>query len=233
MKKSILISLLLIAVVITCSLVGPVGLLLTCLFGMAKVDGPLMSIEARGKIADAIVFFPWKGRHVVRQWLKPTNKKSTLQGYVRASMFAIGKMIKQVVSKADGGALDSKVYALCTSKAPAGMNWNAFLAQGFLDRLQAAGTYNTASFAALVAAFSSLGTAELAAFQTDATALGMEDFAFDYGYVTNIEAGCQLYFGALAAYYNSLLASAPYNTIPDSWAASDIDAFKTDMVATD
>ena len=46
---------------------------------MAKVDGPLLSLEARGKVADAIVFFPWKGRHVVRQWLKPTNPMDTLQ----------------------------------------------------------------------------------------------------------------------------------------------------------
>ena len=91
----------------------------------------------------------------------------------------------------------------------------------------------TASFTALVAAYSALATGALTAFRTNATLLGMSDFAFDYGYTTNIEAGCQLYFGALSCYYNSIQASAPYNTIPDSWAASDIDAFKTDMTATD
>jgi len=200
---------------------------------MAKVDGPLMSLEARGKVADAIVFFPWKGRHVVRQWLKPTNKMSTLQGYVRAALYAIGKWVKEIACVAKADAVDSKVYSLNTDKAPAGLNWNAFAAQGFLNRLQAAGTFVTASFAALVAAFSALGTDVLTAFKTNATALGMADFAFDYGYTTNIEAGCQLYFGALGCYYNSIQASAPYNTIPDSWAASDVDAFKTDMTATD
>ena len=200
---------------------------------MAKVDGPLMSLEARGKIADAVVFFPWKGRHAVRQWLKPTQKNSTLQGYVRASLYAIGKWIKEIFCVAQDDAVDSKVYSLNTAKAPAGMNWNAFAAEGFLNLLQSAGTFKTASFTALVAAYSSLATAVLTAFKTNATALGMADFAFDYGYVTNIEAGCQLYFGALACYYNSLLASAPYNTIPDSWAASDVDEFKTDMVAAD
>jgi hypothetical protein len=200
---------------------------------MAKVDGPLMSIEARGKIADAIVFFPWKGRHVVRQWLKPTNKKSTLQGYVRSALKAIGKFMTQIVSVSNGGAVDSKVYGLATSKAPAGMNWNAFLGQAFLDLLQTGGTFKTASMTALIAAYSALGTAVLTAFQTNATALGIADFTFEYGYTTNIEAGCILYFGALAAYNASLQASAPYNTVPDSWAASDVDAFKTDMTATD
>lgn len=200
---------------------------------MAKVDGPLMSLEARGKIADALVFFPWKGRHAVRQWLKPTQKNSTLQGYVRASLYAIGKWVKQVWSKSGGDSVDSKVYSLNTAKAPAGMNWNAFAAEAFLNLLQSAGTFKTASFTAIVAAYSTLASAVLTAFKTNATALGMADFAFDYGYVTNIEAGCQLYFGALACYYNSIQASAPYNTIPNSWTVADVDNFKTDMVATD
>jgi len=200
---------------------------------MAKVDGPLLSLEARGKIADAIVFFPWKGRHCVRQWLKPTQPNSINQGYVRAAMFAIGKWIKEIFSVSQGDAADSKIYSLNTAAVPAGLNWNAFAAQGFLNRLQAAGTFVVASFTALVASYSALATDVLAAFASDATLLGMEDFAFDYGYTTNIPAGCQLYFGALGCYYNSIQASAPYNTIPDSWAASDVDAFKTDMIATD
>jgi len=200
---------------------------------MAKVDGPLMSLEARGKIADAIVFFPWKGRHAVRQWLKPTQPETTKQGYVRAAVYAIGKWVKQIMSLSQGDAANSKVYSLCTVAVPAGTNWNAWIAQQFLNLLGTAGTFVTASFTALVAAYSALGTAVLTAFQTNATALGMADFAFDYGYTTNIEAGCQLYFGALAAYHGSLLASAPYNIIPDSWAASDVDDFKTDMTATD
>jgi hypothetical protein len=200
---------------------------------MAKVDGPLMSLEARGKIADALVFFPWKGRHAVRQWLKPTQPNTTKQGYVRAAVYAIGKWVKQILSVSQGDAANSKVYSLCTVAVPAGTNWNAWIAQQFLNLLGTAGTFVTASFTALVAAYSTLGTAALTAFRTNATALGMADFAFDYGYTTNIEAGCQLYFGALAAYYGSIQASAPYNTIPDSWVASNVDAFKTDMTATD
>lgn len=200
---------------------------------MAKVDGPLLSIEARGKIADAIVYFPWKGRHVVRQWLKPTNPQSTLQGYLRAAMKAVGKAIKQIVSKSQGGALDSKVYTLATSSVPAGLNWNAWLGQGYLDGLQSAGTFKTASFTADIVAYSSLNTTDLAAWASNATALGMEDFAFNYGYTTNLAAGCQLYFLAIGCYKNSLYATAPYNTAPASWVVSDIDSFKTDMVATD
>ena len=200
---------------------------------MAKVDGPLMSVEARGKIADAIVFFPWKGRHVVRQWLKPTNPKSTKQGNLRSALKAIGKAIKKIMSKSGGDAVDSKVYTLATAGVPSGLNWNAWLAQGFLNRLQSAGTLVIGSFTDLIASYSALATDVLTAFKTEATALGMSDFAFDYGYTTNLEAGCQLYFLAIGVYYDSIQASAPYNTIPDSWAVADVDDFATDMTATD
>jgi len=199
---------------------------------MAKVDGPLLSIGARGKIADVMVFFPWKGRNVVRMWLKPTQKNSTLQGYVRSAMLAIGKEISKIMSKGAGDALDSKLYALNTAKCPAGLNWNAFQAQGFLDGLQVAGTLVTASFLAEVARYSTLISTALTAFKTGATALGLADKAFSYGYTVNMEAGLQLYFGAVAAYNNSIAATAPYNTAPWSWVAADVDSFRSHHIAT-
>jgi hypothetical protein len=200
---------------------------------LAKVDGPLLSIGARGKIADVLVFFPWKGRNVVRQWLLPTQPKTTVQGYVRAAVIAIGKEISKIVSVSNGGAVNSKLYSLNTAMAPAGLNWNAFHAQGFLNALQSAGTFKTASFTALVALYSALATGILTAFKTNATALGLSDTAFSYGYSANMEAGLQLYFAAHAVVNNSIQASAPYNTVVASWVASDVDAFKTDHVATD
>lgn len=195
---------------------------------MAKVDGPLFSVEAHGKIADSIVFFPWKGRHVVRQWLKPTNPQSTLQGYVRSALKAISKAIAVIWNTSNGDTVDSALYQRITSKAPAGLNWNAFHAQGFLDRLQTGGTFVTALFTSYVAEYSSLTAAVLTAFKTNATALGIVDFTFAYGYTTNIEAGCILYFDALAQYHNSLSAASPYNVNPISWAATDVNNFKSD-----
>lgn len=197
---------------------------------MAKVDGPLMSLEARGKIADAIVFFPWKGRHVVRQWLKPANPTTTTQGYVRAALKAISKWVKKILSISGGDALDSIIYAAFTDTAPAGLNWNAFAGQGFLDQLQDGGVFKTTDFLALVANYSTdLDTDALAAFEAAATGLGMEDFAFGYGYTVNIPAGLQMYFGALACYHDGIIGSAPYDTDPVSWADSDVTNFLADM----
>ena len=68
---------------------------------MAKVTMPLLSTEARGKIADAIVYFPWKGVAVVRQWLKPANPQAVNQMTARAKLKAIGKAISKIQTPDD------------------------------------------------------------------------------------------------------------------------------------
>lgn len=53
---------------------------------MAIVSGPLLSLEASGKIAGAIVFSKWKGRPVVRQLVTPSNPQSAAQWGQRSMM---------------------------------------------------------------------------------------------------------------------------------------------------
>ena len=50
---------------------------------MAKVTGPLFSIDASGKLADSIVFSKWRGINTVRQWAKPANPNTAGQQAVR------------------------------------------------------------------------------------------------------------------------------------------------------
>jgi len=50
---------------------------------MAKVRGPLYSIDARGVIADAMVFGGWKGINWVREQFIPQNPKSEDQIVIR------------------------------------------------------------------------------------------------------------------------------------------------------
>jgi len=197
--------------------------------GFAKVEGPLFSLSASGQVGKAIVYGSWKGRHTVRGYVKPANPQSSIQGYVRVALSAITKWIKKVGNKRDGDALDSKVYQACTSKAPAGINWNGFIGAGFLDQLQLNGTFQTAYFQSYVDNYSSLGTDVLTAFATEASALAIEDFAFNYGYTANIPAGMQLYFGAHACYQQEIISTAPYNTDPDSWAVADVTNFAEEM----
>jgi len=53
---------------------------------MAKVNAPLLSFEARGQIAKAAVYFPWKGINAVRQYVVPANPKSANQVTQRGYM---------------------------------------------------------------------------------------------------------------------------------------------------
>lgn len=192
-------------------------------FGMAKVDGPLFSLEARGQVGNGIVFFPWKGRHVVRRWLKPTNPHATLQGYVRVALKLIGKGVGKITS---AGAL----YTANVAKAPAGLNWNAFHGKGFLDLCVAGGTFATSAFTALISAYSAFD-ATTQTWGAAASGLTLLDFTFGYGYTTPVPAGFILYAAALAAYNNAASWGTQYTDDPDTFANSDIDAFATAFTA--
>ena len=53
---------------------------------MARVKGPLFSLEASGTVAKTVVYSQWKGRQYVRQHTIPYNPQSALQVNVRTAM---------------------------------------------------------------------------------------------------------------------------------------------------
>ncbi len=53
---------------------------------MARVNGPLMSLDASGSLGGTVVFSKWKGRPYVRQLVKPSNPRSGGQISVRAAL---------------------------------------------------------------------------------------------------------------------------------------------------
>jgi hypothetical protein len=83
---------------------------------MAKVFGPLHSDGATGKLANAIVFFPWKGNNVVRKWLKPTNKKSAKQGVQRCIMGGTGRACGEILPRPGNVTISNFAQALITLK---------------------------------------------------------------------------------------------------------------------
>ncbi len=105
---------------------------------MAKVAGPLYSAEARGKIADIMVHFPWKGRACVRQWLKPTNPKSTSQVEVRSFIYFLAKggmyFCNRTAEKKHATILDKDLIKAIT---PATQIWNAYLMKMAIGSLHA------------------------------------------------------------------------------------------------
>lgn len=50
---------------------------------MVKLKAPMLSLDASGKLADAIVFAKWKGRHYARALVTPSNPRSAGQTGMR------------------------------------------------------------------------------------------------------------------------------------------------------
>ena len=89
---------------------------------MAKLKAPLFSFGASGKIADALVYFSWKGLDVVRQYVVPSNPKTadqvTQRGYLTAAVKKIHDTQAQAAHALDED--DTSAYALLggTHKTP-------------------------------------------------------------------------------------------------------------------
>lgn len=81
---------------------------------MAKVTGPLMSLDASGSVADTITFSKWKGRNYVRQTVTPANPKSAGQTSNR-SMFGFLAAIWKTLTGLSQGTWDAAGAALNAS----------------------------------------------------------------------------------------------------------------------
>lgn len=95
---------------------------------MAKVKGPLFSMEASGAYGGALVFAQRMGKPVVRKLVTPSNPNAagqeTSRNRVRI-MGAIQRWLNQTALTASGETETDKslIAAIC----PAGQRWNSYL----------------------------------------------------------------------------------------------------------
>jgi len=153
---------------------------------MAKVILPLLSVEARNKIGNAMVFFPLphSDQNVVRRWLKPSNPKSEGQGDVRLYQTAAGKVLSKIVT---GGTFQIQVAAL----TPAGEIWNARLVK----------TIHGTAFADIIASLTAWDTAANSGQWTSvASSLGIADQDVSYASIAPITKGEVLFLAGRAGY---------------------------------
>ncbi|MBA7585921.1 hypothetical protein ES708_27914 [subsurface metagenome] len=102
---------------------------------MAKLKAPLFSFRASGKLADALVYFGWKGLNVVRSWVVPANPKTAAQvtqrGYMSAAVTAIH------TAQADATnplvSADASAYALYGACEPTPRTWFNQIVKNWLD----------------------------------------------------------------------------------------------------
>lgn len=199
-------------------------LALACLLGMAKVDGPLFSLEARGRIGNAMVFFPWKGRHAVRRWLKPTNPRDVDQKLIRQKLAGVGRCIGKMLAKSTTYPNGSLAEVEWKTLTPATQIWNAYIVKSALTKLASDATYIL--FSASIA-----GADELVTWQSCALDLGMATlYATEDPYATDIPPEEQLAmvaFAAVEAGYSDVSIDA--SGLIEDWGTADISIFASNM----
>jgi len=186
---------------------------------MAKVTGPLYSMSASGKIANAMVFFGWKGTNVVRQWLKPSNPKSGGQGDARLIMGGTGKAASAV--KVDE-AFHTQLKTL--NLVPGGQTKQSFIVKKIIDLYLSTPTL----FEAQVTSYDA-HTAK-SDFDTAGVTLNLTEQDISYKATSSVySAGLMVYLLAKLAIALSFTGS-PYDTALASWTDTEIDEMVIDLV---
>lgn len=189
---------------------------------MAKVTLPLMSGSASGSIGKNIVFFPWKGLHVVREWLKPSNPKTGSQGDQRLFFGGTGRACKVVQE-------DSYYIGETRDVAPGGQTWVSYMVDYIITNMFPDAT----AFEAAVTAYEA--HAEKAKWDSEAATLGLVEFDISYKSTSDVYApGLMLYmiarFGVdVQTGDNTKFNKVPYTVAIASWSSANIDALLVDI----
>lgn len=91
---------------------------------MAKVSGPLFSLDARGQVGKAVVYSFWKGVNYVRQHVVPANPQSDDQTAVR-DIIKDASIAWKLGSTVGAVAIDA-AYKLAYNTAAAGQAYSGF-----------------------------------------------------------------------------------------------------------
>lgn len=99
---------------------------------MAKLKAPLLSLGATQQLGKTLVYFPWKGLNVVREYVIPANPKTagqvTQRGYVTAGVLMVHTAQALVANALI--AIDVLAYALLANQEASPRTWfNQFVKQ--------------------------------------------------------------------------------------------------------
>lgn len=154
---------------------------------MAKVTGPLMSLDASGAIGGTVVFSKWKGRNYTRLLVTPMNPQSQGQADSRSKMGAIGRALSFVLYPTKANSfIKSQFYLDAVAYAPAGQSW-------FSWAMKVIQGTAFSTWGAVVTAYAALSSPNKGIYETAAALIGLSAFNLSYGTQSDISAGAQLY----------------------------------------
>jgi len=92
---------------------------------MAKLKAPLLSLGATGAIGKSIVFFNWKGLDVAREYVIPSNPRSTAQVTQRSYVTAAVALVHAAQAAASHAFtdIDKSAYSLLGSLQATPRTW--------------------------------------------------------------------------------------------------------------
>lgn len=178
---------------------------------MARVVGPLFSVGARGKVRNAVVFFPLPhcpDYTCVRGWLKPGNPQTTAQGEVRTYLWNAGKIVNAIKP---GSTLRVQLIGV----TPAGKIWNS----NFVSAMVGA---NLGNILAARSAWTGLASNVKTFWTNAANSIPLEVGRLAYAEVPELTPGEALFVAARGAF---ILGIALALTDPATWDSSKVTAF--------
>lgn len=191
---------------------------------MAKLTGPLFSLDARGKLGSALVFIGWKGIKTARQWLKPANPQSADQGDVRLVLGGLGRSVGKV-------GVDSAIHTQLKDLAliPDQQSKQSYLVQYIRDNyLAGTGATFTAAYVAMLAELT--GHTRYSVFLSGADDLNITAFDITYASIDPFNKALGIYLLAKAAIALNFTGS-PYSIALASWTTANIAEFTADFAA--
>jgi hypothetical protein len=102
---------------------------------VAKLKAPLLSLGASGQLGKSLVYFPWKGLDLVREYVIPTNPNTSAQqtqrGYVDLAVTLIHEAMAAATHPLDEA--DKSAYSLLASTYNKPMTWFNMATKQYLD----------------------------------------------------------------------------------------------------
>ena len=193
---------------------------------MAKVVAPLGGFEARGKIGNHAVHFPWKGIACVRRWLKPTNPQSAGQGDQRVMLGGTGRSCGEI--RPNTGNTNVSVFAqqlIDLNLIPNGQTKQSYIVKYIMDNYLTSAT----AYGVQLSAFTS--HTRYSAFLSAADVLGLLEFDLAYATIAPYNRGLGLYLIAKSATALGFTGT-PYTLALASWVTASVDSMISDFTNT-
>lgn len=177
---------------------------------MAKVTGPLMSLDASGTVAETITFSKWKGRNYVRQRVIPSNPQTADQLEGRSILGTLAKAAHAVLtSYADTMHVGSVFFTAARDGAPSGQSWISWMQKTMYPL-----------FAARVTAFAGISGTYQGYYNTTGTAIGLSSY-IDVAGVTHTSGEQLFQLAYFATTYLGITVGGGYLTPTNQGAVTD------------